>query len=128
VFKLNKYDVTIDVKLNNGVYIFNHKSATGKTRLAKLLDKYRTYGEPVASYTYSDVQLNKPIKSILKPGKFKLIVLDRYDMYEGLGIGLIDECAKDAIILVDCKGAFSGSGKDDWCKIDMTPSSITVTQ
>jgi hypothetical protein len=128
MFKLNDYHVKIDIQLNNGVYIFDNESATGKTRLAKLLLEYQSYGQPVSSYTFSDISLGRPIEAALDSDKFKVIMLDRYDMYNGVGKKLIDKCRKNSIILIDCKHNFDVTDVDDWCYIEMTPTIIEVTQ
>ena len=39
MYYLDKYSVTIDIKLEPGIYVFDNQSATGKTRLAKLLSE-----------------------------------------------------------------------------------------
>ena len=85
LLSFTKYRDKIVVKLDPGVYVFNSFSGTGKTVLASLLDKYRGYGERVASYTYRDYVKGLPISSILDPDKYDLIVLDRYDLYYGAG-------------------------------------------
>lgn len=51
MFSLLKYSVKINVNLDNGVYVFDNESATGKSRLYSLVKKYSAYGEPVAGYT-----------------------------------------------------------------------------
>ena len=54
MFSLLKYSVKINVNLDNGVYVFDNESATGKSRLYSLVKKYSAYGEPVAGYTFED--------------------------------------------------------------------------
>ena len=128
MYSINKYGTIIDVNLDNGIYIFDNASATGKTRLCKALRECQKYGEPVASYTYDDKLLDIPIGKVLVPNKYKVIMLDRYDMYEGYGAELIKECADNSVILIDCKGEFSVSNEDDWCMIEMTEDRIEVVQ
>ena len=108
LLSFTKYRDKIVVKLDPGVYVFNSFSGTGKTVLASLLDKYRGYGERVASYTYRDYVKGLPISSILDPDKYDLIVLDRYDLYYGAGEELLKVCARDkrCIVLIDCKRDF----------------------
>ena len=108
LLSFTKYRDKIVVKLEPCVYVFNSFSGTGKTVLASLLDKYRGYGERVASYTYRDYVKGLPISSILDPDKYDLIVLDRYDLYYGAGEELLKVCARDkrCIVLIDCKRDF----------------------
>lgn len=126
MFKIDKYNVSVDIQLENGIYVFDNESGLGKTRLAKLFKKYQAYGEPVASYTYNDKLIGIDISNILKPNKFKVILLDRYDMYEGDGAELILKCAENAIILIDCKNDISVTADDEWCTIHMEKDKIEV--
>lgn len=124
----NKYGTELVFNIENGLYIFDNETATGKTRLYKEIRENQKYGEPIASYSYDDKLLNIPIESVLIPNKYKVILLDRYDMYEGEGAELITECAKSSIVLIDCKGEFTVTNEDDWCTVEMTASRIEVTQ
>ena len=126
MLKIDKYNVKVDIQLDNGVYIFDNESALGKTRLAKLLEKYQAYGEPVVSYTYNDKLRGIDIATVLQPKRFKVILLDRYDMYEGDGAELILKCAEDSIVLIDCKNDFSVTAEDEWCTINMEKDKIEV--
>lgn len=128
MYKLDKYLTKISIQLENGIYIFDNISASGKTRLYKVLRECQAYGEPVASYTYNDKLLGLPIESVLMPNKYKVIMLDRYDMYEGDGASLILKCAENSIILIDCKGDFTVTNLDEWCDIRLTDCGIEVTQ
>lgn len=127
MYQTSKYATEIDIQLNNGIYIINSDSAIGKTRLCKELRKQQKYGEPVASYTYDDRLLGMPIENILVPNKYKVIMLDRYDLYEGEGAEGILKCKDNTIILIDCKGEFTVSVDDEWCDINMTEAKIEVT-
>jgi len=114
--------------MNNGIYLFEDQSASGKTRLCKAMRMYQAYGEPVASFTYQDLQMGYPtIESVLDSDKYRVIMLDRYDMYEGLGADLIRKCAENSVVLIDCKYNFSVSNTDEICFISMTTDSIEVT-
>lgn len=126
MYKLDKYSVEVIVNLDNGIYVFDNESATGKTRLCKLLREYQAYGEKVASYTYNDKLIGVPITEILVPNKYEVILLDRYDLYEGYGKELINKCAENTIILVDCKDKFTVTNEEDWCTIKLQPDKIEV--
>ena len=89
---LNKYMPEIRIDLSEGLYVFDSQSATGKTRLRKELRKLQQYGESVASYSYEDYQLGMSIDSVLKPSRYKVILLDRYDLYNGEGAERIIAC------------------------------------
>lgn len=128
MFRLDKYNVKINIKLENGIYTFDRESSTGKTRLYKVLRQYQSVGEPVSAYTYQDKKLGIPIESVIDSSKFKLIMLDRYDMYNGDAIELIKKHSKNSIILIDCKLALKGNIDDNWCYIEMTPDLIEVLE
>lgn len=118
-------NVDIILDLSNGVYVFVNESSTGKTRLAKLLHEYRVAGKPVASYTYSDVVLGRDIAEVFNE-RYKVIYLDRYDLYNGMGSDLIQRRQDDAIILIDCKQGTKIRCPKKICHIDMTLEQIRV--
>lgn len=125
----DKYAISINVELKqSGIYVFDSESAIGKTRLFKELRKHQTYREAVSTYTYNDKLLGHRIEDALIPNKYRVIMLDRYDQYEGDGAELINECAKTSIVLIDCKVSFSVSTVDKWCTIKMSAKSIEVTE
>lgn len=127
MYENNKYSVSIRIRLENGVYVFNKQPATGKTRLAKELRDIQAYDGDAASYTYNDKLLGRTISECFSP-RFKVILLDRYDMYNGDGAELIKEYADNAVILLDCKD-MNGPKIDcdyDICFIEMTSSHIEV--
>lgn len=117
-------DLIFDVP--NGVYVFDKESAIGKTRLAKLLHEYRVQGKPVASYTYDDVVLGRDMKEIFD-SKYKIICLDRYDLYNGEGKELIQSRKEDAIILIDCKQGTKIQCSKKTCYMEMTLDQIKVS-
>lgn len=124
MFSLDNYDVKITVNLDNGLYVFDNESASGKSRLCALLKKYRVYGEPVAGYTYADFVNGLDIGTVLRDG-YKLVLIDRYDMYLNHAIDRLEAFARSSIVLVDCKYGFAGSDFD-WCYIQMTSDTVEV--
>lgn len=126
MYRLDSYSVEIIINLENGIYVFDNESATGKTRLCKLFKEYQAYGEAIASYTYNDKLLGYPISKVLIPNKYKVILLDRYDLYEGDGKEFINKCANNTIILIDCKDKFTVTNEEDWCSIKMQHNKIEV--
>lgn len=127
MFRLDKYIRKIDIQLDSGIYIFEYMSATGKTFLSKLLHQYRTIGEPVASYTYADFCIDTKLENILVPGRYKVVVIDRYDMYHSEEFEqLMYKCAKDTIILVDCKDPRNRPLYDDIVTIEIEKEWIRV--
>ena len=72
--------VRVNIDVPAGIYLFNGQAGTGKTRLARLLMYADMHGLPVASYSYYDYYKQVSLKAMLESDKYKLILLDRYDM------------------------------------------------
>lgn len=107
MYCLEKYRQKVRIDLTPGVYLFSGASATGKTALATWLSKFSRYGERACSYTYNDYKQSLLIERVLNPDKYDVVVLDRYDLYYGLGAEEIVACADKMIILIDCKRHFT---------------------
>ena len=90
------FDYNINILLDNGIYVFDAESATGKTWLCKQLKKLKAYGEPVDAVTYNDLLAGMRLENVVKPQN-KVVMLDRYDMYREDGYELINECAATSI-------------------------------
>lgn len=76
MYYFDKYDVTLDIRLDPGVYIFTGYSATGKTYLAHKLEEYHLFGEPVCAYSYNEYTWGLSLESVLANADMKVIVLD----------------------------------------------------
>lgn len=105
-----QYDVKLTINLENGLYVLDVESGSGKIRLKKLLDELNGYGEPVNSYTYRDYLNKEPIEKVLDSSKYKAIVIDCYDIYYLYGLDAMEKAASNMIVLVDCKKGLSVSG------------------
>lgn len=128
MYQNNRYQVEINVKLETGVYEFNDESATGKTRLCKVLREMQLIGEPVIGYTYDDYQLQVDLTQLVKKIHPQVILLDRYDMYNGAYDREIVEWSQYTIVLVDCKGRLLISKPSRICYIEMTKDNIEVEE
>ena len=128
MYKNDKYDIEININLDNGIYVFDEKFATGKTRLCKVLKELRKLGEPVVGYTYGDDNLGINLIDITNKVNPKVLMLDRYDMYNGTFNKELAEWSKNAVILIDCKGNLKTDIYIDWCIIKMKPGKIEVAQ
>lgn len=126
MYKNRIYGVDISIELENGIYGFNTMSATGKTRLCKLLREVEKKNGDVIGYTFEDKNLGIDLRSQVKKLNPKVIILDRLDMYPEEFMQDIQEWGKTAIVLLDYKG--SANFNEDWCYIKMTSSSIEVNQ
>jgi hypothetical protein len=109
----------------NGAYRFKEESATGKSWLCKLLKMYQARGEKVAGYTYSDYTFGLDIGSLLNKG-YKLVMIDRYDMYNGKMANEIAKLSDECIVLIDCKTFPNISRICPYKNIEMTQNCITI--
>ena len=103
MYKNDKFSKKINIDAENGVYVFTCESASGKTYLCKELKKLREAGEPVVSFTFSDYINGLNLKEQVEKIKPKVIMLDRYDMYDKIFNNDIIEWGKNSIVLVDHK-------------------------
>jgi hypothetical protein len=122
------FNICID--LEPGVYVFNKMSGTGKTYLAKELNILREKGEPVTSFTYAD-SLRRNLSDALndmdfKQSEFKVVMLDRYDMYKGKYEDTIKNLATHCVVLIDCKHDTGIDIDEDMCFIEFSKTGIKV--
>lgn len=128
MFEVKEYFPNIKIDLCCGAYVFDIYSATGKTYLYKIAEKYRHFGVPIAGYTYNDHLDCVPIKSRLDSNKFKIAILDRYDLYYGSYTNEIKEFIDGGgIILVDTKRGVIPSIKSRICFVHLDKRSISVS-
>lgn len=128
MYKNNVYSTEVNIHLESGVFVFDEKSATGKTRLCKELKELRKLGEPVIGYSFGDENLGINLVDLCNKVNPKVLLLDRYDMYNGMFNDAIMKWANDTIILIDCKGNLKLDIEADWCTIKMGPRIIEVKQ
>lgn len=127
MLKITGRRVELIFNLSNGIYLFDDQSAIGKTRLAKVMSKYAAYGESVASFTYNDKLRGISLESFLSSTNAKVILIDRYDMYNEDAYEEMINKSTESVILIDCKGNFSVTDKYEMCLLKMTPNEIEVT-
>lgn len=124
---LDKYRPHVKIELDNGVYVFDDYSSTGKTWLSNTLKELSTYGEPVNSYSYRDYVNGVDITDVLNK-KYKVVMLDRYNLYNGYAKDMIKSLADSMVILLDCKGNIDSLVDVRDCDIDISENSIEVTE
>lgn len=127
MIEITRSQVPIFIDLPNGVWTINSGVASGKTRLAKLLRGLESLNDTICSFTYEDIARDRDLHKILTNPKYKLIMLDRFDMYSDMELDAISEKSKSAIILLDCKRGFRGDADENFCYIDLRPDRIEVT-
>lgn len=124
--KLDGLDVTVDIKLDNGLYQFDGESATGKTRLYDIIKSYQRVGYDVASYSYTDLQNGLNLEDVVNKIQPSLLMIDRYDMFPNMYQETIINASKDGIVLVDSKDVLMFNDYYTTCCIKMTPVTIEV--
>ena len=103
------WDVKIDIFEDNGIYLLGGFSATGKSWLCKELNKMSVQYDDVVGYDLDDKKdsINNKIKRICKGKDPKVIMFDRFDMYDEKtkqdAKHVMQEYRDKAIILVDVK-------------------------
>lgn len=123
----NSRRTKINIELDNGLWVFDDMSATGKTRLYKELKKHLIYDGDVVSFSYNDFLLGVDLRDLVsKHSDCKVLLIDRYDMMYGKYTDIINEYADKSIVLIDCKRPLTFTDKDDVCFITMTEDTITV--
>lgn len=126
MIEFTEYRTHITIDLEPGIWVFDNESTTGKSRLCKCLRDLELLGQPACGYSYEDMLLGRDLHNILTCGKYRVIMLDRYDMYPDAEHAEICECAKNTVVLLVCMRGFKGSNTDEVCFIDMSESSIKV--
>lgn len=124
MYKNEDYNVKIYINLENGVYNFTGLSATGKTRLCKLLRDMEIQDKNVIGYTFEDEKLGINLENQIDKLNPKVIMLDRFDLYKDKFTDKIEEWGKNSIVLVDCKGNLDADY--DYCSISLYEDKIEV--
>lgn len=96
---------SINIDLEPGIYVLDGRSASGKTYLANLMERYRASNPMLRSYSYSDVLDDTSLCTKVKP-QTKILLLDRYDMYyDKIDNNFLNNFVSNnrGIVIVDCK-------------------------
>lgn len=108
-----------------GIYRLKKQSSTGKTYLCKTLKQCRMMNIPVDGYDYYDYFTGRSFASLLDKG-LKLVMVDRFDMYNGKIEPYLSELAKDCIVLIDCNAAPNIDSTFSAAYVSMTESEIII--
>lgn len=103
MYTIDEFRIKVAVELGSGVYRLDAESGVGKTFLAGLFERYREYGARVRAYSYQDFLDGVLIEDVLDPGKYDVVILDRYDMYYGEGVQRMQDVKGKMIVLADSK-------------------------
>lgn len=124
MYKNEDYNVKIYINLENGVYNFTGLSATGKTRLCKLLRNIEVQDKNVIGYTFEDKSLGIDLENQINELNPKVIMLDRFDLYKNEFTNKLSNWGKSSIVLVDCKGNLDTDY--EYCSIFLYEDKIEV--
>jgi hypothetical protein len=114
----------VNIRLTSGVYDFESSSARGKTLLVKMI---KSLGDKdMVALTYNDILLGIDIEGIISR-KPRLLVLDRFDMYDDKFQMLEKLKGTDIIVLVDYKTQRHFCNFDDTCWVTLTENSLEVS-
>jgi hypothetical protein len=114
----------VDIRLTSGVYDFESSSARGKTLLVKMI---KSLGDnDMVALTYNDILLGIDIDRIISRNP-RLLVLDRFDMYDDKFQVLEKLKGTDIIVLVDYKTQRHFCNFDDTCWVTLTENSLEVS-
>ncbi len=103
-----------------GLYVFSGYSKQepqGKTYLATLLNRCKEHGDPVSSFTYTDVVRGLRPLAVCRTTD-EVILLDRYDLYTGQFADDILTLAQHAAVLVAAQAPHFLPAKFKRCILD----------
>ncbi len=112
------------IDLEPGLYHFHPDSATGKTLLLKMV---KSLGEKdKAAITYHDLMLGVDLAKVIAQ-KPKLLILDRFDLYDEDAPLLERLKTADCITLVDYKTERRFCDFDDTCFVTLGKNQLEVS-
>jgi hypothetical protein len=114
----------VNIRLTSGVYDFESSSARGKTLLVKMI---KSLGDKdMVALTYNDILLGIDVDGIISR-KPRLLVFDRFDMYDDKFQVLEKLKGTDIIVIVDYKTQRHFCNFDDTCWVTLTENSLEVS-
>lgn len=98
--------IKLEVKLENGLYVFEDQSSIGKTFIGSVISTLRAVGNQDAYYlTYASGNTEEDYIRLLQHNKDCLLyVVDRYDKYlSGSITDILRGVSSNAVVIVDSK-------------------------
>lgn len=123
----DNFAIKLNIDLEKGIYVFQPKSSSGKTRLFYELCKRNMVYNNVYAYTLNDKKKGISPLDYLENPECKVVLFDRYDMYNGDFSENIIKASRDKIILIDCKTELNIRCRTLPCRIINNNDSIEVT-
>lgn len=114
----------VKIDLEPGLYNFHPTSATGKTLLLKMV---KSIGErDKIAITYHDIIMGIDLDKVIA-NKPKLLILDRFDLYDENAVKLKALKNVDCVTLVDYKTERSFCDFDDTCFVMLSKDQLEVS-
>lgn len=126
--KLEGLFVTVNINLENGIYQFCCESATGKTRLYDIIKLYQRARYNVIAYSYTDLQDGLCLGEVINRIHSKLLLIDRYGMFDDMYHENILKVSENCIVLIDSKNVLTFNDYYTTCEIIMTPTNIDIVR
>ena len=114
----------VKIDLEPGLYNFHSESATGKTLLLKMV---KSIGEKdKIAITYHDILMGLELDKVfaMQP---KLLILDRFDLYDEASEKLEKFRQADCVTLVDYKTGRNFCNFDDTCFVTLHKDMLEVS-
>lgn len=114
----------VSINLEPGLYSFHPDSATGKTLLVKMV---KSIGEKdMVAITYHDIIMGIDLNKIIS-GNPKLLILDRFDLYDEESAKLEALRGTDCVTIVDYKTERRFCDFDDTCFVTLDRNQLEVS-
>ena len=115
--------IKVRIELEPGIYCFRPFSATGKSYLYRTLNQLRRIGCSCRGYTYEDYKEGVPF-----PTDCEVVVVDRYDMYQGKCDAEMEKAAIHGIVLVDLKSPVPPKSLCRYCSVELPAQDIILVR
>lgn len=114
----------VSIDLEPGLYDIYSASATGKTLLLKMIKSIGD--EKKLAVTYHDILMGLDLERVIEKHP-ELLMLDRFDLYDG-NIEALEKLKKmDCVTLVDYKTQRKFCDFDDTCFMTLTEECLEVS-
>lgn len=130
MISISVQDLSIEIKLDNGLYLFISESAAGKTymgELIKLINSVKPEWSERLVFVSSKSEVDTNSIRLMENG---ILILDRYDLYQSKELtDLIVQASKTNIVLLDLKAISRYKlGLVSFCKIERTRNAFKVVK
>ena len=117
----------IKINLSNGIYQAEPVSSSGKSYLYTMLQELGR--DDILALSYKDMKflVNEAAINEIFSQNYKLILVDRYDLCEGVLDNYLQRYENTAIVIIDLKQK-SESWIEHMCEFDLTECRLEVNE